>query len=296
MDQLVTGLSNNREVRIYFATATDAIETLRRTHDTSPMSTMILGRLAIGAVLMGMMSKIDEEKFTLQVKGSADMGLAIAVADTQGNVKVTSRYTKLPTRYRDDHMLDVGATVGTEGTLYVIRDVGVGEPFVGQVALVSGEIAEDLTHYFAQSEQIATAVGLGVLLSRTDARVKAAGGFIVQLLPGASEETIAYLESQLEKFGSVTERMKMGQDIERIAASLMGDLGLMEMEPRPIQYRCDCSREKILVGLSRLGEAELTDILETDGSAEIVCHFCNTTYEISGDELRTLIAGLEKQS
>ncbi len=241
MDKLVTGVSKNREVRIYFADTTQTVEELRRIHDASPMSAMILGRLATAALMMGMMSKIDEETVSIQIKGDSLMRQAIAVADTKGNVKVASNYTKVESIYDANGALDVPRAVGN-GTLFVIRDIGRGEPFVGQVEIQGGGIADDLAHYFAQSEQIATAVELGVHLSSAEANVRAAGGIIIQLLPGASDETIDYLEKQLAHKDGVSQSIQDTVDIAVTAKKLMGDLGLVELESYALRYHCGCKR------------------------------------------------------
>lgn len=293
MDKLVTGVSENREVRIYFADTTQTVEELRRIHDASPMSTMILGRLATAALMMGMMSKIDEETVSVQISGDALMKKAIAVADTKGNVKVASNYTKIESVYDESGALDVRRAVGN-GTLFVIRDIGRGEPFVGQVEIQSGGIADDLTHYFAQSEQIATAVELGVHLSSTEAKVRAAGGIIIQLLPGASEETIDYLEKQLAHKDGVSQSIQDTVDIAVTARKLMGDLGLVELEGYALRYHCGCKRSKMLEGLFKLGADELNAMIREDGGAQTLCHFCGKVQNFSVYELRELVKRIEE--
>lgn len=292
MDQLITGVSENREVRIYFADTTETVEELRRVHDASPMSTMILGRMATAALMMGMMSKIDDETVSIQIKGDGEMKHAIAVADTKGNVKVASRYTKIESIYTENGYLDVPKAVG-KGTLFVIRDIGRGEPFIGQVAMEHGGIADDMTHYFAQSEQIATAVELGVHLSSKEARVRAAGGIIVQLLPGASEETIAYLEKQLAHKDGVSKQILEFTDMATTAKNLMGDLGLVEQEAYALRYHCGCKRSKMLDGLFRLGVKELRAMIEEDGGAQTQCHFCGKIQHFTVYELEELIKRIE---
>lgn len=292
MDKLVTGVSENREVRIYFADTTETVEELRRIHDTSPMSTMILGRMATAALMMGMMSKIDEETVSIQIKGDGAMKHAIAVADTKGNVKVASKYTKIESMYNDAGALDVPRAVGS-GTLFVIRDVGRGEPFIGQVAIKSGGIADDITHYFAQSEQIATAVELGVHLSSSEAKVRAAGGILVQLLPGASEETVSYLEKQLAHKEGVSQQIQDVVDIAVTAKQIMGELGLVELEAYALRYHCGCKRSKMLDGLYRLGAKELRAMIEEDGGAQTQCHFCGKIQNFSAFELKELIKRIE---
>ncbi|MDO4753413.1 MAG: Hsp33 family molecular chaperone HslO [Bacillota bacterium] len=292
MDKLITGVSENREVRIYFADTTETVEELRRVHDASPMSTMILGRMATAALMMGMMSKIDEETVSIQIKGDGPMKHAIAVADTKGNVKVASKYTKIESIYTDSGALDVPKAVG-KGTLFVIRDIGRGEPFIGQVEIEHGGIADDITHYFAQSEQSATAVELGVHLSSTEAKVRAAGGILIQLLPGASEETISYLEKQLAHKAGVSQQIQEVVDIRNSAKQIMGDLGLVEQEAYALRYHCGCKRSKMLDGLYRLGAKELRAMIEEDGGAQTLCHFCGKVQKFSVYELEELIKRIE---
>lgn len=287
-DKLVTGMSHNREVRIYFVDTTSTVECMRRLHDTSPMSTMILGRMATAALMMGMMSKIDET-VTVQIKGSGEMKSATAIADNHGKVKISSPYTKLESRYTSDGRLDVKGTVGQEGTLHVVRDNGKSEPFVGQVNLQSGGIAEDIAHYFAQSEQIFTAVELGVKLSAKEAKVTASGGILIQLLPGASEETISYLEKTFAEKESVSSLLEKGLDISGIASEIMGELGLFELEHYPVQYECGCSREKVENLLYSLGSAELKAMIQEDGGARTICHYCNTERVFTIEDLERLI-------
>lgn len=293
MDKLVTGVSENKEVRIYFADTTETVEELRRIHDASPMSTMILGRMATAALMMGMMSKIDEETISIQIRGNGDMKHAIAVADTKGNVKVASKYTKLESYYTESGALDVPRAVG-KGTLFVIRDIGRGEPFIGQVEIQNGGIADDITHYFAQSEQIATGVELGVYLSSGEAKVKAAGGIIVQLLPGASDETITYLENRLAHKLGVSAQIQEAFDIAVSAKQIMGDLGLLELESYALRYHCGCKRSKMLDGLFRLGADELRAMVEEDGGAQTQCHFCGKIQNFSAFELKELIKRMEE--
>lgn len=281
---LMTALSQNKEVRIYVAETTEMVEAARSIHDLSPMSTAALGRTLTGAVIMGMMSKIDKEKVTLQIKGTNELGLLIAIADTHGHVKAYTSTPHAPNRFNAEGKFDVGGAMGTDGKMVVIKDIGMKEPFIGQSPLVSGEIAEDLAHYFLQSEQQATAVGLGVLLGNTT-KVKAAGGFIVQLLPGASEETISALEANLSGMKSVTALFEDGLTTHQIAHQVLAGLGLDELENYPLYYKCDCSKEKMKTALSTVGETAIREMREEDRGAELVCHFCNTTYGFTEDEL-----------
>ena len=285
---LITGMTHNREVRIYVAETTQMVDAARKIHDLSPMSTAALGRVITAASMMGMMSKIDQEKMTLQVKGSNEIPLMVAVADTHGNVKAYTANPIAELRYNQAGKLDVGQAVGQDGQIIVIRDWDMKEPFIGQSQLVSGEIAEDIAQYFAQSEQQATAVALGVTLSK-DAAVSYAGGFIVQLLPETTESTIEQLESNLNQLPSLTQLFEEGLDMLQIAHQVLAGLGLDELESYELHYQCDCSEERMTRALLSIGKEEIKSIMEEDHQAEMVCHFCNKKYTFSEEMLKTLI-------
>jgi molecular chaperone Hsp33 len=205
-------------------------------------------------------------------------------------------YTSNPhaeTRINEQKKLAVGESIGADGKVIVIRDYGMKEPFIGQSDLVSGEIAEDLAHYFVQSEQQPTAVGLGVFLS-PDASVKSAGGFIVQLLPETKEETIDQLEANLSGMKSIPQLFEEGLTIEQIAGQVLAGLGLDELETYPLEYVCDCSREKMKTGMMSIGKPALQEILDEDGEAELICHFCNSKYLFAKEELIELLDQMEK--
>ena len=285
---LITGMTNNREVRIYVAQTTEMVEAARKTHDLSPVSTSALGRTITAAAMMGMMSKIDKEKLTLQVKGTGAIKLMVAVADSHGNVKAYMTNPQAENFFTEDGKLDIGAAIGKEGQIIVVRDYGMKEPFIGQCNLVSGEIAEDLAQYFVQSEQQPTAVSIGVTLSK-EAKVKYAGGFIVQILPETSDETISQLEANLAALPPLTKMFEEGSDMMQVANQVFAGMGLDELESYELNYKCDCSRDKMSAALKSLGTQELLDIIEEDGQAELVCHFCNEKYNFSELELTTLI-------
>lgn len=291
--KLITGMSKNREVRIYVAQTTEMVEEARRIHDLSPISTSAVGRTITAAAMMGMMSKIDKEKLTLQLKADREIKLIVAVADTHGNVKAYTTDPHAENRFNASGKLDVGAAIGKDGQIIVIRDYGMKEPFVGQCNLVSGEIAEDIAQYFAISEQQPSAVSLGVSLSK-DAKVDFAGGFIVQILPETSDETLGMLEANLNGLPSLTQFFEEGLDIMQVANQVFAGLGLDELEEYELYYKCDCSREKMEAALLSLGKKELVEIVEEDGQAELVCHFCNSSYRFDKTELNALIAELAR--
>jgi len=286
--KLVTAMSKNREVRIYVAQTTEMVEAARAVHDLTPISTSALGRVITAAAMMGMMSKIDKEKMTLQIKGTNSIKLMVAIADTHGNVKAYMSNPQAEDIYNDSGKLDVGMAIGKDGQIIVIKDFGMKEPFIGQCSLVSGEIAEDVAQYFVQSEQQPTAVSIGVSLSK-EAKVKYAGGFIVQILPETSEETISQLESNLTALPPLTQFFEEGLDIMQIANQVFAGLGLDELETYDLNYQCDCSREKMEHALISLGKKEIEEMIEEDGKADLVCHFCNKNYHFSELDLSLLI-------
>lgn len=286
--QLITGMSKNREVRIYVATTTEMVESAREVHDLSPISTSALGRTITAAAIMGMMSKIDKEKITLQVRGEGTIRQMVAIADSHGNVKAYTSDPHAENIYSEGGKLDVGAAIGNDGQLIVIRDYGMKEPFIGRCNLVSGEIAEDIAQYFAQSEQQPTAVSLGVSLSK-EAKVKFSGGFLVQILPETTEETLEQLESNLTGMASMTQLFDEGLDMMQIANQVLAGLGLDELETYELNYRCDCSREKMESALIGLGRKEIAEIIDQDGQAELVCHFCNSKYHFDESQLKSLL-------
>jgi len=293
MSQLMTALSKNHEVRIYITNTTEVVEKARELHDLSPVSCAAFGRVLTGAIIMGMMSKIEKEKVTLQIKGEGEIKHIVAVADIHGHVKGYLSNTLAETHINAHGKLDVGKAIGQEGEVIVIRDWGMKEPFIGRSELVSGEIAEDLAAFFMKSEQMPSAVGLGELLDPTGF-VKHAGGFIVQLLPEASEETIAQLEANLNGVNSVTDMFEQGMDIHRIANQLFADLGLEELEIYEVSYSCDCHEDKMRQALMSIGKTELETILEEDEQAELVCHFCNRKYLFEKEALKEMIEELSE--
>lgn len=286
--ELITGMSKNREVRIYVATTTQMVESARETHDLSPISTAALGRTITAAAIMGMMSKIEKEKITLQFRGEGPIRQMVAIADSHGQVKAYTSDPHASDVYTEDGKLDVGAAIGKDGQLIIIRDYGMKEPFIGRCNLVSGEVAEDIAQYFAQSEQQPTAVSLGVSLSK-EAKVKYAGGFLVQILPETSEETLEQLEANLTGMASMTQLFEEGLDMMQIANQVLAGLGLDELETYELNYKCDCSREKMESALIGLGRKELAEIIDQDGQAELVCHFCNSKYHFDESQLKSLL-------
>ncbi|MBQ6832521.1 MAG: Hsp33 family molecular chaperone HslO [Oscillospiraceae bacterium] len=287
-DYLVRGMSMDGFVK---AVAIDSTQTVRRgasIHKTTPNATAAFGRALTAASMMGNMQKVDNGSMTLQIKGGGPIGSIVCVSDPVGNVRGYVYEPNVPLVEKYPGKLDVGATVGTDGTLTVIRDLQMKEPYVGSVELVSGEIGDDVTAYFAQSEQTPTACALGVLVDR-DCSVKVAGGYLLQLLPGAPEETIDKLEQGIQRAGAVTAMLEQGLTPEDILGQVCGDLGIVFMEKTEISYKCYCSRERVSGALISLGKKELTEIMEEGKTFPVECQFCDTVYEYTPEDIRTLI-------
>ena len=289
MDQLVRAITAGGGVKAVAVTARELTEQARNIHRTLPTATAALGRTLAAAAMMGNALKEDAASLTLQIKGGGPLGTVLAVSDHLGCVRgyVQNPQTDLP--LRPDGKLDVGGAVGCEGTLTVIKDLGMKEPYIGSVGLLGGEIAEDLAAYFVESEQIPTACALGVLVDR-DQSVLSAGGYLVQLLPGAGEETAERLEASLRAAGPVTVLLKADPDPEALLRAALPGLALEVLEKRPIAYRCDCSRERMERALISLGREELRAMIDEQGSAELTCRFCDNVQRFSREELEALLA------
>lgn len=273
------------------AVAIRSTETVSRgaaIHKTTPNATAAFGRALTAASMMGNMQKVENGSMTLQIKGGGPIGTIVCVSDPIGNVRGYVYEPNVPLVEKYPGKLDVGATVGTDGTLTVIRDLQMKEPYVGSVELVSGEIGDDVTAYFAQSEQTPTACALGVLVDR-DMSVKVAGGYLLQLLPGAPEETIDKLEKGIQRAGAVTAMLEQGMTPEDILGQVCGDLGIVFMETTPISYKCYCSRERVSGALISLGRKELEEIRAEGKTFPVECQFCDTVYEYTPEDIGQLL-------
>lgn len=292
-DQLVRAMSRDGFVNAVAVTTKDLTERARQIHKTLPTATAALGRLLAAASMMGNMQKVDDGSITLQIKGGGPLGTVLAVSDAAGNVRgyVDNPQISLLEKYRGK--LDVGAAVGKDGMLTVIRDLRMKEPYVGSVPLVSGEIAEDITQYFAQSEQIPTACALGVLVD-VDQSVKAAGGYILQLLPGAPDEVIDKLEQNVKNAGAVTSMLAAGMDAEAVLRKAMAGFEVEILEKSPVSYRCYCSRRRVTDMLISLGEAELSSIREEGKDISVGCQFCDTVYTFTPQDIKAILKELKK--
>ena len=286
MDYIVRAVAADKQIRAFAITSREMVETARQHHNTSPVATAALGRLLTGGAMMGVMMKGEKDMLTLMMKGDGPINGVTVTADSKGNVKgyVGNPNVLIPANYAGK--LDVGAAIWY-GTLTVIKDMGLKEPYVSQVPLGTSEVAEDLTYYFASSEQVPSAVGLGVLMSK-DNTVKQAGGFIVQLMPFADEEVINKLEERVNNISSVTEMLEKGMTPEDILKEVMGDMDVEFTDKIETGFVCNCSKEKIAKALASISKKDMDEIINDGKEIEVKCDFCNTTYKFSVEELQTL--------
>ncbi|MBE5984773.1 molecular chaperone Hsp33 [Lacrimispora xylanisolvens] len=285
-DYIVRATAGDHQIRAFAATTRDLVEHARQAHNTSPVATAALGRLLTAGGMMGIMMKGEEDLLTIKIQGSGPIEGLTVTADSKGNVKGYAYNPGVMLPPNEFGKLDVGGAVG-EGVLSVIQDIGLKEPYVGQTILVGGEIAEDLTYYYANSEQTPSSVALGVLMNK-DNTVKQAGGFIIQLLPGASEEMIELLEKRLGEIHSVTSLLEEGKTPEMILTYILGGLGLEIMEQTPVQFTCNCDKQRVEKALISIGRKELEEMIEDGKSIEVNCHFCNKHYEFTVEDLSEL--------
>ena len=294
-DQLVRAISKDGFVKAVAVSTRDLTERARQIHKTLPVATAALGRTLAAASMMGNALKGDGASVTLQIKGGGPLGKILAVSDNEGNVRGTVDNPAVDIPLRPDGKLDVGSAVGCDGTLTVIRDLNMKEPYVGSVGLLGGEIAEDLAAYFVESEQIPTACGLGVLVDR-DQSVLAAGGYLIQLLPGAGEDVISKVEGGVMAAGSVTGLLRENDDPEAILRKVLSDFDLDILEKSPVEYRCYCSRERMERAIISLGPQQLESLIEEQGSAELRCQFCDNVQTFTRQQLEALLSNMKKKA
>ena len=294
-DQLVRAISKDGFVKAVAVSTRDLTERARQIHKTLPVATAALGRTLAAASMMGNALKGDGASVTLQIKGGGPLGKILAVSDNEGNVRGTVDNPAVDIPLRPDGKLDVGSAVGCDGTLTVIRDLNMKEPYVGSVGLLGGEIAEDLAAYFVESEQIPTACGLCVLVDR-DQSVLAAGGYLIQLLPGAGEDVISKVEGGVMAAGSVTGLLRENDDPEAILRKVLSDFDLDILEKSPVEYRCYCSRERMERALISLGPQQLESLIEEQGSAELRCQFCDNVQTFTCQQLEALLSNMKKKA
>ena len=290
-DYLVRGMTMDGFVKVVAIRSTNMVSRAAQIHGTTPNATAALGRALTAASMMGNMQKVDNGSMTLQIRGGGPIGTITCVSDPEGNVRGCVTNAKVPFVEKYQGKLDVGATVGVDGYLTVIRDLQMKEPYVGSTPLVSGEIGDDVTAYFAQSEQTPTACALGVLIDR-DYSVKVAGGYLVQLLPGAPDEVIDKLEQGIQRAGAVTTMLEAGLTPEDILGQVCGDLGVVFMETTEIGYKCYCSRHRVTSALISLGRQELTEIMEEGKDFPVECQFCDTVYKFTPDDVAELLKNI----
>ena len=290
-DRIVRAISTDGMVQAAAICSRGLTERARQIHKTLPVATAALGRTLAAASMMGNALKSDGASLTLQFKGGGPLGTVLAVSDNEGNVRgyVTNPHVDIP--LRKDGKLDVGTAVGHEGTLTVIKDLHMKEPYVGTIDLLGGEIAEDVAGYFVESEQIPTACALGVLVDR-DQSVKAAGGYLIQLMPGAAEDTIAKVEGGIMAAGAVSAILEKNDDPEAMLRTVMSDFDLKILETCPVEYRCYCSRERVERALISLGRAELEQMLSEQGGCQLTCQFCDAVYEFTAEDIQRLLKNL----
>ena len=288
MDYIIRASAAGGDIRAFASVTTELTETARKAHNTSPVATAALGRLLTAGAMMGVMMKGENDRLTLKVEGDGPIGGLTVTADSNGDVKgyAFNPGVMLPPNAKGK--LDVGGALGV-GVLSVIRDVGLKEPYVGQTILVTGEIAEDLTYYYATSEQTPSSVALGVLMN-TDNTVRQAGGFILQLMPGASDEIISKLERTLGEITSITSLLDAGNSPEMILEHILGEFGLEILDRMPTRFYCNCTKERVEKAIISIGRKEIQEMIDEGKGIEVNCHFCNKNYGFTVDELRDLLA------
>lgn len=287
MDYIIRATAAKGAIRAFAATSRETVETARISHNLSLVSTAALGRLLTAAAIMGTTLKNDGELITIQIKGDGPLKGLIVTSDNKSRVKGYVLNPDCETSEKYPGKIDVGSAIG-KGYLTIIKDIGLKEPYSGQIELVSGEIAEDLTYYFFKSEQTPSAIGLGVLIE-TDFSVRQAGGFMIQLMPDAPDEIIDALEEKLSKTPYITDLLDMGMTPEEILQMILGDFGLEINDKTPMEFYCNCSRERVEKALISIGKEELISMIEEDKKANLKCHFCNKSYDFNEGELKKLL-------
>ena len=288
MDELIRVIAKDAPIKAMAITGTALVERARQIHDTWPVATAALGRLLMAASMMGDMLKEEKGSVTLRVRGGGPLGTVTAVSDSEGNVRGYVQNPAVDVPRKAHAKLDVGAAVGSDGDLTVIKDLGMKEPYVGSVQLVGGEIAEDIAAYFVESEQIPTACALGVLIA-PDQSVQVAGGYLIQLLPGADDAVITAIEQGIAKVGAVTAALDQGISALELLRQVLSGFELEVLESSPVEYRCCCTRDRVSRALISMGRKELEDMIEEQRGAELTCQFCDRVYQYSEEDLRQLL-------
>ena len=288
MDEIVRVIAKDAPIKAMAITGTALVERARQIHDAWPVATAALGRLLMAASMMGDMLKEEKGSVTLRVRGGGPLGTLTAVSDSEGNVRGYVQNPAVDVPRKAHAKLDVGAAVGSDGELTVIKDMGMKEPYVGSVQLVGGEIAEDIAAYYVESEQIPTACALGVLIA-PDQSVQVAGGYLIQLMPGADEAVISAVERGIAQVGAVTAALDRGDDALELLRQVLSDFELEILETAPVEYRCYCSRERVSRALISMGRDELEKLIAEQHGAELTCQFCDRVYQFTDEELQSLL-------
>lgn len=291
MDQMIRMIAKDAPVKASAISARDLVERARNIHTLLPVATAALGRALMAASMMGDALKEENGALTLQIKGGGPLGTVLAVSDSGGNVRGYVQNPHVELMEKEPGKLDVGAAVGETGTLTVIKDIGLKEPYVGSIGLFTGEIADDIAMYFVESEQIPTACALGVLVG-IDQSVTSAGGYLIQLLPGADESVIEKIEAGVRRVGSVSRALEGGMDAESLLRAVLSDFDMEVLETHPVEYRCYCSRERVSRALISMGREELRAMIDEQKGAELTCQFCDAVYNYTEEELEELLADM----
>ncbi|TJX13765.1 Hsp33 family molecular chaperone HslO [Tissierella creatinini] len=290
-DYLIRAIDKSGRIRLFVAKTTNLVEESRRIHNTSPTATAAMGRSLTAGAMMGAMMKNEEDKLTIKISGNGPVGKILVVANNLGHVKADIDFPMADVPSRSDGKLDVGRLVGNDGTLTIIMDLGLKKPYVGQSSLVTGEIAEDIANFYMTSEQTPSAVSLGVLVDR-DISCIAAGGYIIQLFPGVSDEDISKIENALAKIEPVSAMINKGLTPEEIMNQILGEFDMEVLGKLDLEYRCDCSRDKIEKVIVSLGRKEIEEMIHEDEEVEVVCHFCGTKYQFNKNDLCKLLVDI----
>ena len=288
MDYIVRATAADGQIRAFAATTRETVETARQDHNTSPVATAALGRLLTAGAMMGVMMKGDKDLLTLRIHAGGPLNGITVTADSKGNVKGYVANPKLDLPLNENNgKLDVGTAVGKHGMLYIIKDLGIGKPYVGMTPIVSGEIAEDFTNYFATSEQTPSVIALGVLVDKNG--IRSAGGYKLSLMPDATDEIISKIEEQVGKIDPVSKMLDEQKTLEEIAKEVTGDSNLKVLAEINPEYKCNCSREKCEKGLIAIGKEELQKIIDEEEKIEIACNFCDKKYEFTREDMKKLL-------
>lgn len=286
-DYIVRGSAADGQIRAFATTTREMVEYARKAHNTSPVVTTALGRLMTGGAMMGTMMKGDSDIMTLQIQCQGPIGGMTVTVDSKANVKGYANNADVVIPVNEKGQLDVATGLGL-GVLNVIKDIGLKEPYVGQTILVTSEVADDLTYYFATSEQVPSSVGLGVLMSK-DNTVKQAGGFIIQLMPGAEEDVIDRLEKKVSTITSVTDMLEAGKTPEMILETILGEFGFKLLEKVPTKFSCNCSKDRMAKALISIGKKDIQEMIDDGKPMELNCRFCNSNYEFDKEEMKAVL-------